>query len=296
MTITIPGPLQALASVVVGTDWPEADEDSLWRLQEAWAQASTSLTEVSRLGDDAARRVLDQVDGLIAEGFTRHWQGIAGAGGPLEQLQSGFAQLGDGCDELALQTEHAKLSIIAALVALAAEIAALVAASFASFGAASSGIPAAEAATQVTVRMILRELLTEVLKGAAINAGTELAVQAYQVADHDSAAFDLAAVADAGIDGAVAGASGVGVGTAGTGLFGATTSSFTGAALRGGAEGAVAGAYANTVNGLRDDGSVSGQDLLSAGLFGSVSGGRGGLGTRLDGRHPDPPQPAAATP
>ncbi|GAB2935532.1 hypothetical protein GCM10027047_35120 [Rhodococcus aerolatus] len=283
MTIMIPGPLQGLASIVVGADWPEADEDSLWRLQEAWQQAATSVEEVSRLGEDAARRVLEHVDGLVAEGFTHHWQGIDGPGGPIESLHTLLEGLGDACDEFALQTEHAKLSIIAALVALAAEIASLVAASFATFGAASAGIPVAEAATQLAVRAILRELIIEMLKGAAINAGTELAIQAYQLANHDSATLDLGAVGATALDGAVAGATGVGIGTASKGLFGTTTSGFAGAALRGGAEGALSGATANALNGLRNDGGFSGQDLLSGGLSGSVSGSRGGLETRLDG-------------
>ena len=67
MTIQIPEPVQWLVPVVVGTDWPEGDEDALRRLAQAWGQAATAICQATGEGNVAARtitQVLGPIGGI----------------------------------------------------------------------------------------------------------------------------------------------------------------------------------------------------------------------------------------
>ncbi|MGH3910251.1 MAG: hypothetical protein ACRDRM_05425 [Pseudonocardiaceae bacterium] len=54
MTIQIPEPVQWLVPIVVGTNWPEGDEDAMRHLAEAWEQAATAINDAAGEGSAAA--------------------------------------------------------------------------------------------------------------------------------------------------------------------------------------------------------------------------------------------------
>ncbi len=150
--------------------------------------------------------------------MAQQWARIGADGGALRELSGGLLhELGDTLDWSADDVRVAKLSIIAALVALAAELVAVAAASAMTFGAASPAAFAAEAATQVTVRMIIRQLITSILTRAAVGAlkgaaGTaamqatlEAGLQWYEKEHGRRDSMDWGNVAEAGGKGAVEG-------------------------------------------------------------------------------------------
>jgi hypothetical protein len=281
MTIQIPEPVQWLVPLVVGTNWPEGDEDALRRLAQAWEQAATAICQATGEGNVAARTALGTMQGEAADAFAEYWDRfVAGDEQFLVTLQHACEQLGEGCDEAALNIEYTKLSIIAALLILAAQIAAMIAAAFATFGASTAGIPIAQVATRVTVQLAFQKLISQIV----INAGVDVAIQGLQLAGGDRESWELGKTADAGLAGVAAGAASGGVGLASAAL-GRTTSRFAAAALRGAGEGVIAGAGGNALNDLAHGTAPSLQSLGSGAVSGSVGGVLDGTINRHRGLH-----------
>ena len=285
MTIQIPEAVQWLVPIVVGADWPEGDEDALRRLAQAWEQAATAIGEVTSDGNAAAQAACSAIQGAAADAFAEHWDRfVAGDEQFLVTLQRACEQLGQGCDETALNIEYTKLSIIAALLILAAQIAAMVAAAFATLGASTAGIPVAQAATRITVQLAFRELIRQIGVNVAINVGVDGVIQGLQTVrgDRSLTEWDLGKTVDAGISGMAAGVASGGVSLA-SGALGVTTSDFGGAALRSGGEGAIAGAGGNALNDLAHGNAPSLQSLGSGAASGSIGGALGGMTNRHEG-------------
>ncbi len=287
MTIQIPEPVQWLAPIVVGADWPEGDEDALRRLAQAWEQAAKAIGAATGDGNAAAQAACSAMQGEAAGAFAEYWERfVAGDEQFLLTLQQACEQLAEGCDETALNVEYSKLSIIAALTILAAQIAAMLAAAFATFGASTAGIPIAQAATRVTVQLAFRELITQIALNVAINVGVDAAIQGLQVArgDRSFSEWDFGKTADAGISGVAAGVASGGVGLASDAL-GRTTSNFGQAAVRGANEGAIAGMAGNALTHLAHGDAPSVQSLVSGATAGSVGGAVDGMASRHQGLH-----------
>jgi hypothetical protein len=281
MTIQIPEPVQWLVPLVVGTDWPEGDEDALRRLAQAWERVATAISQATGEGNVAARTVLGTMQGEAADAFAEYWDRfVSGDGQFLGTLEQACADLAEGCDEAALNIEYTKLSIIAALLILAAQIAAMAAAAFATFGTSTAGIPIAQAMTRITVQLAFQKLISQV----AINAGADVAIQGLQLVGGGRESWDFGKTADAGLAGVAVGATGGGIGLA-SAVLGRTTSSFGAAALRGVGEGAIAGAGGNALNDLAHGTAPSLQSLGSGAVSGSVGGALDGTVNRHQRLH-----------
>lgn len=285
MGIEIPGAVQWLTPIVVGAKWPEGDEDKLRAMRDAWQAAAKAVEEVLGDGDNASSAALGCMSGQTAEKFKEHWQKYTEGDAYLVNLQQICTDLAEGCDNAALGVEYTKLSIIAALIILAAQIAAMIASAVATFGTSTAGIPIAQAATRITVQMIFQQLIRQIAINVAINVGVDVAIQGIQFASGERKSWDFGKTFDAGIAGVAAGIASGGVGAVSKGL-GSTSSNFLEAAGRGAVEGAVAGATGNVLNNLAH-GKVSGEDFLGAvvsgGTSGSVGGAIGGMQTRHEG-------------
>lgn len=193
MGILLPGWLRSVSSVALGQDWPECDETSLRRIADAWEVAAV---QVDRAGADAERAIipaLDAISGVVNDAIAGRWETVAAS---TDELAAACRQLADECDTAATDVEHAKLSIIAALTLLAHEIASLLVAAAATGGMAGAGIPAAEAATQVAVRIILRDLVAKLARNVGqsvlVDGGISSVVQFFQMADGRRDGFDWA--------------------------------------------------------------------------------------------------------
>ncbi|WNV91122.1 hypothetical protein [Umezawaea sp. Da 62-37] len=283
MGIEIPGAVEWLVPIVVGADWPEGDETALRRLSEAWTAAGTAVGEVAQEGNGASAAVLGCMTGATSEAFDQYWKQFVEGDAYLVNLQQLCTDLASGCDDAALNIEYTKLSIIGALIVLAAQIAAMIASAVATFGASTAGIPIAQVATQSFVRILITQLIKQIVVNVAINVGMDVLIQAGQFAFSDRKSWDVDKTVDAGIAGVAAGVAGGLVGGVGTKL-GTTTSSFVQAAGRGAVEGAIAGAGGNILTNLAH-GKNSWEDLGNAALSGGVSGSVGGALGGMSNRH-----------
>jgi len=97
-------------NLLVGTTFPEADEDALWRCADAWIAASA---ELRRLGPDAVgagQCVVDVLGGESGTAFERLWRRFSAEGeGYFDQLAEACEQLARACDETAREVEYAKI-------------------------------------------------------------------------------------------------------------------------------------------------------------------------------------------
>ncbi|WP_158851394.1 WXG100-like domain-containing protein [Saccharothrix deserti] len=283
MGIEIPGAVEWLVPIVVGADWPEGDETALRRVGVAWEQAAKTVEEVIGDGNAAAQAALGAMEGETAEAFERYWKQYVEGSQYLVELQKLCDDLADGCDEAALNIEYTKLSIIAALIILAAQIAMMIASAVATFGTSTAGIPIAQAATRLTVQMIFRELVKQILINVAINVGVDALIQGLQFAKGDRESWDVGKTVEAGVSGLAAGIAGGLVG-AGSKALGNTTTNFLQAAGRGAAEGAIAGAGGNLINNALH-GKFTLEDTVKGVVSGASSGSVGGAVGGMSNRH-----------
>lgn len=291
----MPAEVTWLLPIVVGESWPEGDEDKLRALRDVWHAAAAAITPVTDSGNTAAREVLAAWNGDDAEAFDEFWKKfVDGDDAYLTSLGKACEALGKACDKTALDVEYTKYVIIASLVMLAIEIAAMVSASVVTLGASTAGIPAAQAATRITVQMIFRQLLQKLMQQGAKRlarellekflsvgwkklglemlkeGGTELAldlgIQGLQAASGDRKSWDGEKSWDALAGGAVGGA--VSAGSAG--LTKDADLSVGASAAKGAAEDVASTVGEAAVTG--ELGELSAGDLIGGASSGAVSG------------------------
>lgn len=291
MGIEIPGYLQAVASVAVGSDWPDGDETSLWRLGDAWAGVAEALGTASDVGDAAARGALSAIDGEMHDSLATFWGHSGGVADVVDRLIAAATELAESCDATATEIEYTKLSIIAALIALAIELASMAAAAIPTLGLSTVGAAAAEVATMLTVRMLLRQLLIRVLEAAAVEAASAvfsgLAIQLGQMTMDHRQSVDVGKVVTEGRDAFVKGAAnGVLKTTSATSnvahpVTGAATTPYQRIA-RNGMDDAVSGASAAVVTKEVTGGDASITDITSGAVGGATGSVKDGLIARTD--------------
>ncbi|MDA3649553.1 hypothetical protein LZ318_07880 [Saccharopolyspora indica] len=296
MGIEIPDAVKWLTPIVVGADWPEGDETALRRVAEAWVAAGQDVDGVIQETEAAIQAAVGTMEGQTHDAFVEFAKGyVNGDAGHLPDLKKLCEALGEGADGAALEIEYTKMSIIAALLILAAQIAAMIASAVATFGASTAGIPVAQAATQMTVRMFFQQLLQkiaqQILINVAINVGVDAGIQSLQFARGDRQSWDWSNTGNAAVSGVAAGLAGglvdgiaPGVGQhIGKDLMGNATKNFTEAAAYGAARGAMSGMLGNVINkGLHGE-APSWNDFTSGAISGGVSGATGGMQSRHEG-------------
>jgi hypothetical protein len=192
---------------VVGSDWPEGDEDALWRMKDAWHAAGHDVHSLLGDGNTAYYRVLSSVGGSLEEAFTGYWhQYSEGDEAYLTKLAQLCENLAQHCDDTALQIEYAKYQFIAALIILAIQIVYMLAMAAPSFGASTAGIPVAEVATQSFIRIVAQNIIRTMIFMIVQNVLSDVVVQAVQIGEGHRAHFDGSKTVQAAIDGAISGA------------------------------------------------------------------------------------------
>src|SRR6266516_4484412 len=108
MGMQLPSELQWL-EWVVGTDWPDGDEDALWRLRDAYQTAAHEVHAIIGDGDTAYYQVIGGMGGSAAERFTAYWQQFAdGDDAYLAKLTHACESLAKHCDSTATEIEYGK--------------------------------------------------------------------------------------------------------------------------------------------------------------------------------------------
>src|SRR4051812_14098901 len=192
---------------LVGASFPRADEDALRRCGQAWADTAAGLRALGPDATTAGAAVRAALDGPTGEAFGPAWDQLASADGYLAGLAGLGEQLAAACERTAQDVEYAKLEYIGALAALATTLALLAAAIWAG-GVSALGMPAAIAAAQFSIRLLLTRLVTGIIAGVVFTAGLDAAAQLVQLADGHRAQWDWSKTGSAAGDGAIYGAIG----------------------------------------------------------------------------------------
>jgi hypothetical protein len=311
VTIELPGWLEWLADTTVG-HFPEGDEDALRRMRDAYTAAAEAVRVAANDGDATASRVDGTIEGWTRTAFDDYWQTFTGGSDAyLPSLAQLCTELASACDATALDLEYTKLSVIAALVALAAEVAALVASAFFDFGASAAAIEPAEAATAGVVRTLVTALVRSIVQHVVINVVIDAAIQTVQIAEGNRHGYDVGKIGHDAATGAIAGIASAGAGgllsKVGGHVLGEDAGKLATAAVKGGV-GVVSGAAEETVVVGVDQGRLpTPEELLRGGVQGGVHEAQSGLHERGEdigrtnaqappGRHEAPPEGSAPAP
>lgn len=154
--------------VVVGQEWPQANEDSLRNCAQAWTDALRQLIAISEGGNAAAQNVGYSVQSISSDQFDKYWKhytdGDNSAIGQLAQQCEGIASM---LLAQAEQVEATKLSIDIQLVILLIQVAYDFAIAPLTGGLSMGEAMVASFVTKGVVRMILARLLESVLMSVA---------------------------------------------------------------------------------------------------------------------------------
>lgn len=294
MTIDIPDWLKPVAWAA-GTEWPKADEDALRRMGQAWTMAAGALGDVVKTGNGAADRVLAAVIGETHDAFAEYWKHFAGGGDSfIPELQKMMESIAEECEACALEVEYTKLSVIAALMFLAAQIAFFIANAIETFGASTAGIPIAQLATRTAVWAMMKQLLEKIaaqgagtitkefgaalVKNLSTNVGADAAIQGFQGLRGDRHSWDTVTTTGAVISAGVGTVTDVAGGHA-AGHFAdqATTTggSMAAHALGGVVTGTAGGALDAAAHGKTDWASYQ-SGMTGGGIAGTLGGGTEG--------------------
>ncbi|SBT52227.1 toxin glutamine deamidase domain-containing protein [Micromonospora auratinigra] len=241
----VPGWVYEALDWVIGVEWPEGDERSVWNLADQWYEVAGVLGVPRDDATTAAGEVRSGYGGvgLVAETFDIAWHKLAdGADAPLHALLAVTSEMGRLVESCGCDIEGAKLEAWIELGILVIELLSLAVVTVATAGVASPAIGAATTASRVAVQQIFKRLVAqlarkaikeglreaseraakEVVKtgarglarraviGGLIEAGqevgTNLATQAYQNSTGRRDGLDLADVGASGLGGFAGGA------------------------------------------------------------------------------------------
>ncbi|RZU53469.1 glycosyl transferase-like sugar-binding protein [Krasilnikovia cinnamomea] len=211
-----------LFKVVVGEEWPEADETKLRDLARAWYTFADALTGVDA-DIAAAAKAANGWEGDAAQ-RTRSTLNALLTSGSLEKLTDGARKLGQYAENTALTVEYTKASIIGQVVILATQIVWLLPMLF--FPPTAPGAAATMSSLIATARVVVVNLVKNLVKAIAwnmvIQVGLDVAIQLGQIAagNRTFSTWDTKKTGGAAVSAGLAGILGVGLHGFGNKLFG----------------------------------------------------------------------------
>lgn len=211
----LPPQLPWLFDVLVGQEWPQADEDACRRCAQAWTEALGALVALADGGNSAAKTVGYSVQAVSSDEFDRYWskytQGDQSAVGQMAQQCQALAEM---LLQEAEQVEAAKLSIDIQIVILAIQLIGDIASAVVTAGASMAEGGAATLAARFTIK----KLLFELLKGALLAAAPDFVTQTIMLAEGHQSSYDVGRTLMAAGTGALGAGVGMGVGAITGGL------------------------------------------------------------------------------
>jgi hypothetical protein len=166
MSLTLPSELVWVLDLL-GYSWPEADEEALHNVAEAWRSFGNDLEKIQTDGEGFARTIVASNAGTAVGEFSKDWGAYTGANGQdsyIPDAKTACEVIAFAFDAAAIAVLTAKLSVIAQLIALAVEIIAAQASAPFTFGLSEVGALGATQATRVIVRELLNKLKREVMQ------------------------------------------------------------------------------------------------------------------------------------
>ncbi|WP_244255017.1 toxin glutamine deamidase domain-containing protein [Micromonospora tulbaghiae] len=165
----LPGWIYEALDWVVGVEWPEGNERTVWDLADQWYGVAGVLTRPRDDAVTAAGEVKSGYGGvgLVAGAFDTAWHKLAeGEDAPLHVLVAATDELARLVDSCGCDIEGAKLEAWIELGILVIELLSLAVATVLTLGAASPAAAAAITATRVVVQQIFKRLVAQLARKA----------------------------------------------------------------------------------------------------------------------------------
>lgn len=163
MSLELPTELRSLLGVL-GYNWPEADEDKLLEMGQAWLRFATTLETLTGSAQASASPVWSANAGADITAFERWW---TNEDSPLATMRDGVPAAvltGTGlviCGTIVLAL---KVAVIVQLTILAIEIAQAIATAAPTFGASLAEIPVFQQLTRILVGRLFDEVIATLLE------------------------------------------------------------------------------------------------------------------------------------
>jgi hypothetical protein len=187
----VPGIVKPYVGWIVGMDWPDADEDTIFKKVEAFTSAGEGTDGVGTSGDITFAAVKACMDGVAADSFGKYWDQFTKAEPQfLPNLTKACNEAAKQLENYGLDVEYTKYMILFSLILLAFQIAYFIAMAAPSFGASLSLIPGACAITQMGVRQLAITLLRNILFSTAIMEGMDFGIQKIQMLEGHRKSWD----------------------------------------------------------------------------------------------------------
>ncbi|GIF45599.1 hypothetical protein DFJ67_0767 [Asanoa ferruginea] len=163
MSLELPGELRSLLGVL-GYTWPEADEDKLFEMGEAWLRFATTLDSLTSSAQAEAAPVWSGNTGADIAAFQRWW---TNEDSPLASMRDGMPAAvltGTGliiCGTIVLAL---KVAVIVQLTILAVEIAQAIATATVTVGASLAEIPIFQQVSRIAVGALFDQVISTLLE------------------------------------------------------------------------------------------------------------------------------------
>ncbi|MEV4535838.1 hypothetical protein AB0J82_18625 [Asanoa sp. NPDC049518] len=163
MSLELPGELRSLLGVL-GYTWPEADEDKLLEMGQAWLRFATTLDTLTANANSTASPIWSTHTGTDITAFQEWW---TNEDSPLAAMRDGVPAAiltGTGlviCGTIVLGL---KVAVIIQLTILAIQIAQAVATAPVTFGASLAEIPIFQQLARVAVGALIDEVIATLLE------------------------------------------------------------------------------------------------------------------------------------
>ncbi|MFC8272202.1 hypothetical protein ACFUJR_06580, partial [Streptomyces sp. NPDC057271] len=219
--IEVPEWAEGALGALGGQAWPQLSESALVAESLEWEAVAGFVRELEARFGEEAYGAARSMEGEGARAMEESVRGFLEGVGPEQELPA-FQQIAkyaqDTADNLrktAIQVETTKVTILGMVAWLVVQLAMAAASLVVTFGASAAVSAGVWAAIKAAIPMIVRQLISEILMGAVIMGGLNVAAQVVGFAKGTRREFGLENLAEVGINvgmGAIGGAIGFGVG------------------------------------------------------------------------------------
>ncbi|MEV0156932.1 hypothetical protein AB0H57_24820 [Micromonospora sp. NPDC050686] len=163
MGLALPGEL-ITALGWIGYTWPEADEEKLFEMGQAWLDFAGRIGSAAGAADAGAAQVWSQNVGPAVQAFQGWWSGEQNGPVVLRDGVQAAVLLGAGLIVCAVIVLALKIQVIVQLVILAFEVAQAIATAVVTFGASLAEIPIFQMITREIVGLLIDQVITQLLE------------------------------------------------------------------------------------------------------------------------------------
>ncbi|MEU5962188.1 hypothetical protein ABZ777_13370 [Micromonospora parva] len=147
----------------IGYTWPEADEEKLFEMGQAWLDFSGTVAAVSGEADSAAAAIWSQHQGESMQAFQKWWSTPENGPGTLPDYSQAAMLIGTGMIIAAAIVLALKIQVIVQLAILAFAVAQAIATAVVTFGASLAEVPIFQMITREVVGLLIDQVIQELL-------------------------------------------------------------------------------------------------------------------------------------